>query len=91
MEADIAMISWIHEFYFISFPIENGMLHILDRNRRIKDRPEKFQDTKEKFDIILTCEERCYDLVVANFEAMENTNEQPVHVINIDIVSSNDF
>ena len=67
------------------------MLHILDRNRRIKDRPEKFQDTKEKFDIILTCEERCYDLVVANFEAMENTNEQPVHVINIDIVSKDDF
>ena len=65
------------------------MLHILDRNRRIKEKPEKFQETKEQFDVILTCEEKCYDLVVANFEEMENTMEQPVHVINIDIVSRN--
>ena len=64
------------------------MLHMLDRNRRIKGKPEKFQHSIEKFDVILTCEEKCYDLVVANFEAMENTNEQPVHVINIDIVST---
>ena len=68
---------------------ENGMLHILDRNRRIKEKPERFQETKEQFDVILTCEEKCYDLVVANFEEMENTMEQPVHVINIDIVSYN--
>ena len=67
--------------------IENGMLHMLDRNRRIKEKPEKFQHSIEKFDVILTCEEKCYDLVVSNFEEMENTNEQPVHVINIDIVS----
>ena len=64
------------------------MLHMLDRNRRIKEKAERFQESKEQFDVILTCEERCYDLVIANFEAMENTNEQPVHVINIDIVSS---
>ena len=63
------------------------MLHMLDRNRRIKEKPERFQESKEQFDVILTCEERCYDLVVANFEAMENTNEQPVHVINIDITN----
>ena len=63
------------------------MLHMLDRNRRIKERPEKFQESKEQFDVILTCEEKCYDLVIANFEEMGNTNEQPVHVINIDIVS----
>jgi RNA polymerase II subunit A C-terminal domain phosphatase SSU72 len=61
---------------------------MLDRNRRIKEKAERFQESKEQFDVILTCEERCYDLVIANFEAMENTNEQPVHVINIDIVSS---
>ena len=63
------------------------MLHMLDRNRRIKEKPEKFQHSKETFDVILTCEEKCYDLVVANFEDMDNVNQQPVHVINIDIVS----
>jgi len=67
---------------------ENGMLHILDRNRRIKEKPERFQEAQERFDVILTCEERCYDLVVANFEEMDSTSEQPVHVINIDIVDN---
>lgn len=43
---------------------QNGILHMLDRNRRIKSRPERFQDTKENFDIVITAEERVYDQVV---------------------------
>jgi len=42
----------------------NGILHMLDRNRRIKPHPERFQDSKERFDVIFTCEERVYDQVV---------------------------
>lgn len=37
---------------------------MLDRNRRIKEAPERFQDYHEKFDVIITCEERVYDQVV---------------------------
>jgi len=37
---------------------------MLDRNRRIKPSPEKFQTTPEQFNIIITCEERVYDQVV---------------------------
>ena len=37
---------------------------MLDRNRRIKPSPEKFQATPEQFNIIITCEERVYDQVV---------------------------
>ncbi len=37
---------------------------MLDRNRRIKARPERFQDTKENFDIVITAEERVYDQVI---------------------------
>lgn len=37
---------------------------MLDRNRRIKPRPERFQDADEKFDVIVTCEERVYDQVL---------------------------
>ena len=37
---------------------------MLDRNRRIKPKPERFQACKEKFDIVITCEERVYDQVV---------------------------
>lgn len=37
---------------------------MLDRNRRIKSRPERFQDTEEQFDVVFTVEERIYDSVV---------------------------
>ena len=37
---------------------------MLDRNRRMKERPEKFQDCPDVFDLIITVEERIYDSVV---------------------------
>ena len=37
---------------------------MLDRNRRIKKEPERFQLSKERFHIIITCEERVYDQVL---------------------------
>lgn len=42
----------------------------MDRNKRIKPRPERFQNCKDLFDLILTCEERVYDQVVEG-ECME--------------------
>ena len=43
---------------------QNGVLHMLDRNRRIKEKPERFQDCRERFDIIFTVEERIFDQVM---------------------------
>ncbi|XP_034943467.1 RNA polymerase II subunit A C-terminal domain phosphatase SSU72 [Chelonus insularis] len=62
-----------------------GLLHMLDRNRRIKSRPERFQATREKFDILITCEERVYDQVIEFMESRTPVTNQPVHLINIDI------
>lgn len=42
----------------------NGILHMLDRNRRLKPAPERLQSCYDKFDVIFTCEERVYDQVV---------------------------
>ncbi|CAG5125023.1 unnamed protein product [Candidula unifasciata] len=64
---------------------QNGILHMLDRNRRIKANPERFQSSKEKFDLIITCEERVYDQVLEDFENRDRNDEQAVHIINIDI------
>ncbi|XP_050307030.1 RNA polymerase II subunit A C-terminal domain phosphatase SSU72 [Anthonomus grandis grandis] len=64
---------------------QNGLLHTLDRNRRIKSHPEKFQDNKEKFDILITCEERVYDQVLEYMENKTPSDNSIVHVINIDI------
>ena len=49
---------------------QNGVLHMLDRNRRIKEKPERFQDCRERFDVIFTVEERIFD------QAMEGQLEQ---------------
>jgi len=51
-------------------------------------RPERFQDTKEQFDIIVTVEERVYDLVVMHMESMESVDNRPVHVLNVDVVDN---
>lgn len=64
---------------------QNGLLHMLDRNRRIKPCPEKFQTCTERFDVLVTCEERVYDQVIDFMESKTPTYNLPVHVINIDI------
>lgn len=64
---------------------QNGILHMLDRNRRIKPRPERFQGCKEHFEVIITCEERVYDQVLEDLENREKEDSEACHVINIDI------
>ncbi|KAG8007805.1 RNA polymerase II subunit A C-terminal domain phosphatase SSU72 [Nibea albiflora] len=64
---------------------QNGILHMLDRNKRIKSKPERFQNCKDKFDLVVTCEERVYDQVLEDLNSREQETLQPVHVINVDI------
>lgn len=64
---------------------QNGILHMLDRNRRIKPRPERFQNTREQFDVIVSCEERVYDQIIEDLEGREKGDSYPTHIINIDI------
>jgi len=64
---------------------ENGILNMLDRNRRIKYGPQRLQESKEKYDIIVTAEERVYDQVVEHLNDNGNTSSDLVHVVNIDI------
>jgi RNA polymerase II subunit A C-terminal domain phosphatase SSU72 len=47
-----------------SFYTNNGILHMLERNKRIKLMPERFQECKDQFDIIFTVEERIFDQLV---------------------------
>uniref|UniRef100_A0A8B9LDH4 RNA polymerase II subunit A C-terminal domain phosphatase SSU72 n=1 Tax=Astyanax mexicanus TaxID=7994 RepID=A0A8B9LDH4_ASTMX len=64
---------------------QNGILHMLERNKRIKQRPERFQSCKDQFDLVITCEERVYDQVLEDLNSREQETFQPVHVINVDI------
>ncbi|CAF1627047.1 unnamed protein product [Adineta ricciae] len=65
---------------------QNGVLHMLDRNRRIKEKPERFQDCRERFDVIFTVEERIFDQVME--ENREKRTNEIVHVINIDVIDN---
>ncbi|XP_035233448.1 RNA polymerase II subunit A C-terminal domain phosphatase SSU72-like [Stegodyphus dumicola] len=64
---------------------QNGLLHMLDRNRRIKSHPERFQSCYETFDVIFTVEERVYDQVVEELASRSPREISPVHIINIDV------
>lgn len=64
---------------------QNGILHMLDRNRRIKPKPERFQECKDHFDIIVSCEERVYDQIIEDLESREKNDPETAHIINIDI------
>ncbi|XP_037940611.1 RNA polymerase II subunit A C-terminal domain phosphatase SSU72 [Teleopsis dalmanni] len=64
---------------------QNGLLHMLDRNRRVKKCPERFQECKEQFDIIITVEERVYDQLLEYMESQDPLDNRPVHIFNVDI------
>ena len=69
---------------------QNGILHMIERNKRIKPKPERFQECREQFDIIFTVEERIFDQVIEDLENREKTLNQPVHVINIDVADNHE-
>lgn len=63
----------------------NGVLNMLDRNRHIKDHPERWQEHRQVFDIVFTCEERCFDAVCMDLQNRGSRLNRLVHVINVDI------
>lgn len=72
-----------------NFYTQNGLLMLLERNKRIKAGPERFQNSINSiYDIIVTCDQRCFDIVCDDLLHRKNAFHSegiPVHIINIDI------
>ncbi|XP_019879836.1 RNA polymerase II subunit A C-terminal domain phosphatase SSU72-like [Aethina tumida] len=65
-----------------------GLLQMLHRNRQLKPKPERFQDAREKFDVIVTCERKVFDRLVDFMEHKTPEEFTICHVINVDIQDS---
>jgi RNA polymerase II subunit A C-terminal domain phosphatase SSU72 len=69
---------------------QNGLLQMLDRNRKIKTAPQKFQENNDHFDVVITCEERCFDAALEDCLNRPKSSLQPVHLINVDIIDNHE-
>lgn len=72
----------------------NGLIRMISRNKNIKKAPEKWHNNAYagKFDLVITCEERCFDLVLDDLmvrllskDQADSDVKQVVHIINVDI------
>lgn len=64
----------------------NGVLSMLDRNAKIKKAPEQWRDARDRFDIIITFEERVFKAVVEDFISSRSPSVfSAAYIVNLEV------
>mmetsp|Transcript_25362 Transcript_25362/g.63620 ORF Transcript_25362/g.63620 Transcript_25362/m.63620 type:complete len:196 (-) Transcript_25362:769-1356(-) len=63
----------------------NGILSLLERNMGVKTAPERFQDSRKNFDVIVTFERRVFDAVLDDLRCREPMFMKPLLICNLEI------
>eukprot|EP00177_Eucheuma_denticulatum_P004646 GFKZ01008451.1.p1 GENE.GFKZ01008451.1~~GFKZ01008451.1.p1 ORF type:complete len:196 (+),score=27.09 GFKZ01008451.1:279-866(+) len=64
----------------------NGVLTMLDRNAKIKRAPEQWKDARDRFDLIITFEERVFRTVLDDFISNRSPSVfAPAYIINMEV------
>ncbi|KAG2441346.1 hypothetical protein HYH02_009939 [Chlamydomonas schloesseri] len=68
----------------------NGLLTMLRRNMGVKTAPERFQDNRDHFDVVVTFEERVMEQVIEDMNQRPQVTLQPLLVCNLDVKDSHE-
>jgi RNA polymerase II subunit A C-terminal domain phosphatase SSU72 len=65
----------------------NGVLSMLERNMRVKERPERWQARSADFQVVVTFELRVFEAVIEDLDSRPAAggSGDPVHVFNITV------
>ncbi|KAK9836235.1 hypothetical protein WJX84_000233 [Apatococcus fuscideae] len=63
----------------------NGILNMLRRNMAVKLAPQRWQDSKEQFDVAMTFQERVMEHLVEDMNGREQTSMRRLLVVNMDV------
>jgi len=70
--------------------VRNGLLKMVERNIQIKDCPQRWQDSRDVFDVVVTFDTGVFEQLVEDMANREPTDGDSVLVINLDVKDTHD-
>lgn len=68
----------------------NGLLQMVQRNMQVKLAPERWQDNRDSFQVVLSFEERVMEQIIDDLHHREQLYHKPVLIINMNVKDSHE-